>query len=54
MKEGILRNAESAYGKELWTITTVHANEIIRIQSRTKMERLKIRRVKPFTDKVVL
>jgi hypothetical protein len=38
INEGILRKAESAYGKEPWTITTVHANGTIRIQRRTKME----------------
>jgi hypothetical protein len=26
MNEGILCKAESAHGKELWTITTVHTN----------------------------
>ncbi len=31
INEGILRKAESAYGKEPWTITTVHTNETIRI-----------------------
>jgi hypothetical protein len=35
---GILRNAESAYGKEPWTITTVHTNGAIGIQCGTKME----------------
>jgi hypothetical protein len=29
--EGILRKVESAYGKDPWTITTVHTNETIRI-----------------------
>jgi hypothetical protein len=36
--EGILRKAESAYGKEPWTITTVHTNGTIRIQCRTRTE----------------
>jgi hypothetical protein len=38
INEGILRKAESAYGKEPWTITTVHTNGTIRIQrvSKTK------------------
>jgi hypothetical protein len=36
--EGILRKAESAYGKEPWTINTVHTNGTIRIQCGTKME----------------
>ncbi len=30
VKEGILRKAESRYGKEPWTITTVHTNGTIR------------------------
>jgi hypothetical protein len=32
IEEGILRNAESKYGKEPWTITTVHTNGTIGIQ----------------------
>jgi hypothetical protein len=36
--KGILHKAESAYGKEPWTITTVHTNRTIRIQCGTKME----------------
>jgi hypothetical protein len=36
--EGILCKAESAYGKEPWTITTVHKNGTIRIQRGTKTE----------------
>ncbi len=39
INEGILRKAESAYGKEPWTITTVHTNGTIRIQRGTKTER---------------
>ncbi len=31
INEGILCKAESAYGKEPWTITTVHTNGTIRI-----------------------
>ncbi len=53
INKGILRKAESTYGKELWTITTVHMNRTIRIQSRTKMEQLSIRRVEPFTDDIL-
>jgi hypothetical protein len=53
INEGILRKAESAYSKEPWTITTVHTNEIIRIQHRTKTEQLSVRRVKPFTDDIL-
>jgi hypothetical protein len=36
INEGILRKAESAYGKEPWTIPTVHTNGTIRIQCGTK------------------
>jgi hypothetical protein len=53
INEGILRKAESAYGKEPWTITTVHTNGIIRIQCGTRTERLSIRRVQPFTDDIL-
>ncbi len=38
INEGIFCKAESAYGKEPWTITTVHTNGTIRIQRRTKMD----------------
>jgi hypothetical protein len=38
INEGILCKAESAYGKEPWTITTVCTNGTIRIQCRTKTE----------------
>ncbi len=38
INEGILRRAESAHGKEPWTITTVYTNGTIRIQHGTKME----------------
>ncbi len=38
INEGILRKAESAYGKEPWTITTVHMNGTIRIQCGNKTE----------------
>jgi hypothetical protein len=53
INEGILRKAESAYGKEPWTITTVRTNGTIRIQRGIKMERLSIRRVEPFTDDIL-
>ncbi len=38
-KDGILRKAESIW-KNPWTIMTVHTNETIRIQCRTKSERI--------------
>ncbi len=53
INEGILCKAESAYGKELWAITSVHTNRTIRIQCGTKMERLSIQRVEPFTDNIL-
>jgi hypothetical protein len=53
-KEGILLKAESKYGKDPWTIMRVHMNGAIRIQCRTKSERLNIQRVTPFTDDTVL
>jgi hypothetical protein len=53
INKGILRKAESAYSKEPWTITTVHTNGTIRIQHGTKIERLSIRRVEPFTDDIL-
>jgi hypothetical protein len=53
INKGILRKAESAYGKELWTITTVHTNGTIRIQCGTKTERHSIQRVEPFTDDIL-
>jgi hypothetical protein len=52
-KDGILCKSESKYGKEPWTITTVHTNGTIRLQCGTKLERINIRRVTPFTDKIV-
>ncbi len=53
INKGILHKAESAYSKEPRTITTVHTNETIRIQRGTKMERLSIWRVEPFTDDIL-
>jgi hypothetical protein len=38
INEGILRKAESSYGKEPWTITIVHTNGTIRIQLGTKIK----------------
>jgi hypothetical protein len=47
--EGILRKAQSIWQKYPWTITAVHTNGTIMIQ-RGKLERLNIRRVKPFEE----
>ncbi len=53
INEGILHKAESAYGKEPWTINTVQTNGTIRIQCETEMEQLSIQRVEPFTDDIL-
>jgi hypothetical protein len=53
-KDGILRKAESILKKEPWTITTVHTNGTIRIQCRTKPERINIRRVTPFSEELLI
>jgi hypothetical protein len=49
-KEGILRKTESQYDSEPWTITSVHTNGTIRVECRSKLERLNIRRVTPFFE----
>jgi hypothetical protein len=49
-KEGILRNAESRWHKKPWLITTVHTNGTITVQRGNKLERMNIRRVKPFIE----
>ena len=49
-KDGILRKSESRYESDPWTITSVHTNGTIRVQSGTKSERLNIRRVRPYFD----
>jgi hypothetical protein len=51
-KDGILRKAESRYKREPWTITSVHTNGTIRVQCGNKSERMNIRRVTPYFDKV--
>jgi hypothetical protein len=53
-KEGILRKAESIWKKEPWTITTVHTNGTIRIQCRTKLERINIQRVTSFSEELLI
>jgi hypothetical protein len=49
-KDGTFCKAEFIWKKEPWTITTVHTNGTIRIQCRTKSERINIRRVTPFSE----
>ena len=53
-KDGILCKAESIWIKEPWTITTVHTNGTIRIQCGTKLERINIRRVTPFSEEILI
>jgi hypothetical protein len=49
-KEGILRNAESRWHKKPWLITSVHTNGTITVQQGNKIDRMNIRRVKPFEE----
>jgi hypothetical protein len=49
-KEGILCNAESRWHKKPWLITTVDTNGTITVQRGKKLERMNIRRVKPFIE----
>jgi hypothetical protein len=49
-KEGILCNAESRWHKKPWLITTVHTNGTITTLRGNKLERMNIRRVKPFIE----
>jgi hypothetical protein len=51
-KEGILCNAESRWHKKPWLIMTVHTNGTITVQCGKKLERMNIRRVKPFIEKL--
>ncbi len=48
--KGILHKAQSMWQHDPWTITTVHTNGTITVQCRNKLERLNIRRVKPFEE----
>ena len=49
-KEVIHRNAESRWHKKPWLITSVHMNGTITVQCGNKIDRLNIRRVKPFEE----
>ena len=49
-KDSILCKSKSQYESDPWTITSVHTNGTIRVQRRTKSERLNIRRVTPYFD----
>ncbi len=48
-KEGILRNSESKYHRDPWTIT-VHTNGTIRVHCGTKSEQLNIGRETPYFE----
>jgi hypothetical protein len=48
--KGILCKAQFIWQKDPWTIMTVHMNGTIMIQRGNKLERLNIRRVKPFEE----
>ena len=50
IKDGILHKSESWYESEPPTITSVHTNGTIKIQSGTKSERLNIMRVTPYFE----
>jgi hypothetical protein len=50
IKGGILCKSESRYDSEPWTITSVHTNGTIKIQSGGKSERLNIWRVTPYFE----
>jgi hypothetical protein len=49
-KEGILRKSESIWHRKSWLITTIHTNGTVTVQRRNKLERMKLRRVKPFIE----
>ncbi len=49
-KDDILHKTESWYNSEQWTITSVHTNGTIRVECRTKSERISIRRVTPYFE----
>jgi hypothetical protein len=49
-KDGILSNAESRWHKKPRLITSVHTNGTITVQCRNKIDRINIRRVKPFEE----
>jgi hypothetical protein len=48
--KGILCKDKSMWQNDPWTITTVHINRTITVQRRNKVERLNIRRLKPFVE----
>ncbi len=53
-KDGVLSKAESIWKNEPWAVTTVHTNGTIRIQCGTKLERINIQRVTPFSEELLI
>jgi hypothetical protein len=49
-KEAILRKSESIWHRKPWLIMSVHTNGTIMVQRGHKLERMNIRRVKPFVE----
>jgi hypothetical protein len=49
-KEGILRKSESIWHRKPWLIMPVHTNGTITVQRGNKLERINIRKVKPFVE----
>jgi hypothetical protein len=49
-KEGILRKSEPIWHRKPWLITSVNTNGTITVQHGNKLERMNIRRVKPFVE----
>jgi hypothetical protein len=49
-KGGILCNAESRWHKKPWLIISVHTNGTITVQRGNEIDRMNIRRVKPFEE----
>eukprot|EP00804_Cyclotella_cryptica_P009941 CCRYP_017365-RA/>CCRYP_017365-RA protein AED:0.50 eAED:0.45 QI:0/0/0/0.5/0/0/2/0/117 len=49
-KNRILGKTDSRYESDPWSIMSAHINGTVRVQQRTKSERLNIRRVTPYFD----
>ncbi len=53
LKDGIPQSRVHMEKNEPWTIPTAHTNGTIRIQCRTKLERIIIPRVTPFIEQLI-
>ncbi len=51
--EGILYKAQTIWQNNPWTIMTVHTNGTFMVQPGNKLERLNIRRLKPFEGEIM-